>query len=212
MLENKEKQTLKIELRDIDSIRPYERIPWQNAPTDSVRDFAVYKTHYFVFRDGKIWSDFSRRFLKPRNHTHGYQRVTIKRRDEYIHRIVAACFVPNPNGYLEINHIDGNKQNNHADNLEWCTRSHNNKHAFATGLRDYAELRQMATCEKAMASKRRRRKYSTETVVRIWKLFREGKSDRMIAEIVGGTPSTIYQIRIGKTYREITDGNPDQID
>ncbi len=54
-----------------------------------------------------------------------------------IHRLVALHFVPNPNPdlYLEVNHIDGNKENNYYENLEWCTRSYNVKHAFDNGLK-----------------------------------------------------------------------------
>lgn len=51
-----------------------------------------------------------------------------------IHRIVALAFVPNPNGYREVNHIDGNKANNHAENLEWVSASGNQRHAFSNGL------------------------------------------------------------------------------
>lgn len=66
----------------------------------------------------------------------GYQRVQICRRMYLIHRLVALLFVPNPYFYKEINHKDGNKQNNYYENLEWCTRSENMKHAFATGLKE----------------------------------------------------------------------------
>jgi hypothetical protein len=51
-----------------------------------------------------------------------------------IHRIVAMHFIPNPNGLPEVNHLDGNKRNNHYANLEWTTRSGNMKHAFRHGL------------------------------------------------------------------------------
>lgn len=51
-----------------------------------------------------------------------------------IHRLVAEAFVPNPNGYQIINHIDGDATNNKASNLEWCTPSYNNLHAYKLGL------------------------------------------------------------------------------
>jgi len=51
-----------------------------------------------------------------------------------VHRIVAKHFLDSQNGKNEVNHIDGNKLNNNADNLEWCTKSENIKHAHNTGL------------------------------------------------------------------------------
>ena len=52
-----------------------------------------------------------------------------------VHRLVAQHFLPNPDNMKEVNHIDGNKGNNHVSNLEWCTRSQNVKHSFDTGLK-----------------------------------------------------------------------------
>lgn len=53
---------------------------------------------------------------------------------EYIHRLVATTFIPNPNNKPEVNHIDGNKENNNVTNLEWVTKSENGFHAYRIGL------------------------------------------------------------------------------
>lgn len=53
---------------------------------------------------------------------------------KYIHRMVAEAFIPNPNNYTDVNHKDGNKQNNCVDNLEWVSHSQNIKHAEQIGL------------------------------------------------------------------------------
>jgi HNH endonuclease/NUMOD4 motif/AP2 domain len=52
-----------------------------------------------------------------------------------LHRLVAKAFIPNPERKRTVNHIDGNKANNHVSNLEWATYSENLLHAHATGLK-----------------------------------------------------------------------------
>lgn len=51
-----------------------------------------------------------------------------------IHRLVAEAFIPNPNGYDQVDHIDCDKTNNRVDNLRWCTHQENTRYAQENGL------------------------------------------------------------------------------
>lgn len=62
----------------------------------------------------------------------------------YIHRLVCEAFCDNPNNKPMVNHIDGNKLNNHYLNLEWVTKGENQAHAFRTGLRIPSEAQRLS--------------------------------------------------------------------
>ena len=99
--------------------------------------------NYDIYEDGRVFSHYRDRFLTIQHNVDGYCYVTLsnngKSKMYFVHRLVAMCFVPNPNNYPEVNHIDGNKDNNFWANLEWCTAWYNNCHARKTGLNNVSE-------------------------------------------------------------------------
>lgn len=95
-------------------------------------------TNYEVSETGEIRSLITSRIIKQGTEPTGYKSVTLRHNGKYVrkrvHQFVAISFIPNPDNLPVINHIDGNKGNNHVSNLEWCTQMHNIHHAFRTGL------------------------------------------------------------------------------
>jgi len=96
---------------------------------------------YTIWRNGKSGKYLQKgRILKPKEcsrNKKGYQTylqvcLSINGNHKYflIHRLVAKAFIPNENGYPQVNHKDGNKHNNVVENLEWVTAKENVKHSF----------------------------------------------------------------------------------
>lgn len=96
-------------------------------------------TDYVALASGHIYSNKTNRILKPADNGNGYQHVVLrinnKSVDTYVHRFIAEQLIPNPQGFKEVNHKDGNKANNDVDNLEWVSSSGNKKHARDSGLK-----------------------------------------------------------------------------
>lgn len=123
----------------------------------------VAENMYLVTDTGRIYSCSQERYLHPTIGTDGYDYVGLKsihngkRIQVAVHRLVAWEFVPNPNNYPVVDHLDAKKLNNKAYNLEWVTYKENTNRAARMGLLNG-------------------RVYTKETVIQICDLLEEGYS------------------------------------
>lgn len=101
-------------------------------------------SNYYVNEDGEVKNGKTNKIIKGVKTKNGYLRVGINGKLIRVHRLVAEAFLEKEIGKTQINHKDGNKENNKASNLEWCTPSENIKHAFDNGLKkpDYRNIKE----------------------------------------------------------------------
>lgn len=92
---------------------------------------------YMVYSNGDIYGPTGKK-LKVRSNGDGYAVVTmgnkrIKRSTQFVHRIVAILFLPNPNNFSDVDHKDNNRMNPDVSNLEWVTHEENIRRAYERG-------------------------------------------------------------------------------
>lgn len=91
------------------------------------------------------------KILKQNTKRSGYKTVDLCKNGKVtttlVHRLVASAFVPNPKGLHFVNHIDSNRSNNHASNLEWVTSSENRKHGIKSGNVVFRQTREVKCVE-----------------------------------------------------------------
>lgn len=164
------------------------------------KDIPDYEGYYQASNDGLIrsvtksvrqWSGGTQlkkgKVLKPCADRLGYIKVALSKENKLraftVHRLVGLAHIPNPNGYKELNHKDGDKSNNHVDNLEWCNRHHNIRHAVKTGLLIH-KRGDDNPCTL----------FKTSEHPSILKMHSEGLTAPAIARILGCSHYTIYRI------------------
>lgn len=108
---------------------------------------------YEVSTYGRVYNSRLGRMLQQSNRN-GYLGVNLIRNQKsttmYVHRLVAFAFLIREEGCLQVNHIDGDRQYNVIDNLEWCTQSRNMKHAYEVGLWSPTNKRPIRIIENGM--------------------------------------------------------------
>lgn len=188
---------------------------------------------YRITRDGKVYTQTKRKIplvgkgmeftgqfkhrLEPERemtytlNNRGYLTVVIRKKTHMLHRLVAQAFIPNPEGKPFVNHKDGNKLNNRADNLEWCTARENNLHARETGLHRQAKghkikYRSPATKQRSLANLKDKSKLTPDQVryVRQVHVPRSKEfSATALAVKFGTSVAAMSKILKGKSYADV---------
>lgn len=154
----------------------------------------------YTIDESGIVKNISRDYiLKPRNSGYGaYCTVALvndkgKRKTKFIHRLVAETYLPNPNNKPVVNHVDGNKYNNHVSNLEWVTVAENIQHAYDTGLHS-----------KAKGVDSPNTKLSAQKVHNVCASLMDGLKISCVAKLHGVSESIVKNIKKGTCFKEIT--------
>ena len=109
----------------------------QVRDTETWKVIPEFRDTYSVSNLGDVMNHRTNRILRPVQTGLGYVQVTLYDKGVHkkiaVHRLVARAFIPNPNNYPEVNHLDSNRANNRADNLEWCTHKQNIHYAAIRG-------------------------------------------------------------------------------
>lgn len=149
---------------------------------------------YFAFKDGNILSRKNGKlhWLKPYLTKQGYRMVKLSegrfQKGIKICRLIAYAFHKNPKRLPEVNHKDGKKLNDRASNLEWSSRSENQKHAFIMGL------------QKPMRGSIHRLSKLTPNNIRY--IRKSGLTQKVLGKKFGVTQSIISRVKNYKTYRD----------
>lgn len=150
-----------------------------------------FATQYLCSNFGNIKSKRYNKPLKGFLSNCGYVRVQIgsPNNKHYVHRIVAETFIEKIDGKSHVNHIDGNKQNNAVENLEWVTQSENDKHAYDTGLKVSKK-----------GEDAHRSILSLKSVLEIKQLLSNGYNCKYISGLYGVHRKTISDIKNNRTW------------
>lgn len=181
-----------------------------------LRPVAGYEGYYSVANDGRIWSHPRRQkysgrvrgghFIKGGKSKNGYWAAIFckdgPRQNLLIHRVVAFAWLEPPaNSSMEVNHKDGNKDNNHPSNLEWCTPAENIRHAISKGLIVHTQAMRDALRVTQINTGIKKRALTDAQVDYLFSELFNGRTQKSLAKEFGLHVMTINNIVHGKTYR-----------
>jgi len=165
-----------------------------------VKKIPGYECKYSATKDGRIWSDYKKGFLKPKIDKKGYEVVVLYKKGKpksfLVHRLIATTFLENPDNLPTVNHDDGDPLNNSLDNLEWMSFSDNHRHAYRTGLRKPAAY--LYETDKRIFGK-----LSEGDVREIRRLLQKGLHPYEISEKYEVVPGTIYNIKANRSWSHV---------
>lgn len=152
---------------------------------------------YEVTSDGRIINISLNREVSQRGNDYSYKVVCLsdnngKPRFVKVHRLVASKFVPSDDETLEVNHIDGNKSNNNADNLEWVTSRENKIHAWENGLYTHKGESHYLS------------KLTDDDVRKICEMLSSGCRAKEVADLFDTTKDVINNIKSGRSWKHIS--------
>lgn len=159
--------------------------------TDEIFLNLIKQGNYTVFNDGKVYSNIRNKYIGSL--TGGYYQICHKGKTIGIHRLVHILYNGPIPLYYEINHIDGNKLNNHYTNLEAVTTSENEKHAFRLGLQ-----------QKKLGENNPQSKITDKDALDIREKYATGNySQQNLSNEYGITKTAINMILNGKTFKHL---------
>lgn len=105
------------------------------------KDIPGWELYYEINENGDVRNKLTGNCIRGDVNNAGYYRICLyhksKKQRFFRHRLVAQLFIPNPNNYPEVNHINGNKSMNNKNNLQWCDRIYNEREAHRLEIKEY---------------------------------------------------------------------------
>ncbi len=169
-------------------------LPRRTEATPNTQDFSV--EEYRPIPSRPSWQISSHGSIRDSNgnavycydNGNGYVKCCLG----YIHRLVASVFLPNPDEHKSVHHIDNDKANNHASNLQWCSQSHNTRKACQDGL-----------TKRYHGASNKMSKLTPEQVIEIRRLHNEENvTSRQISKRLGIPGTTVHEILNDNTWTQ----------